>query len=195
MSYKIPKLTDKKKLCPRCGSPMMQKSETVKYCPVCHFSESSVKTTLKIKMEEEKETETVPKVEILKVTKAGTTKEMSLESEYSYVVVDRAANVLWIWKGAKSSPGDAYKAGVETTRLKSSLKMYSAQVKRVDEGDEPIEFLSLQEQISIIEEKGKQKEEEERKHREEEERKHREEEERKHREEEERKHREEEERK
>lgn len=149
MSYKIPKLTDKKKLCPRCGSPMMDKSETLKYCPVCHFSESTLKSELKINIEEESEASKTPEIELLKVTKTGISIESSLESEYSFVVVDRKANTLWIWKGSKSSPGDAYKAGVETTKLKSSLKMYSAQIKRVEEGDEPAEFPSLKEGVEL----------------------------------------------
>ena len=96
MSYKKPHLADKKKLCPRCGSPMMTKSETLKYCPVCHFSESTKKTIIKIKMEEETKEEAAPQVEIYQVSAGGATKASSLESENAYVVVDRSSNTLWI---------------------------------------------------------------------------------------------------
>lgn len=149
MSYKMPKLTDQKKLCPRCGAPMMQKSETLKYCPVCHFSESSAKVAISVKIDLEEKKEELPKIEILKVTKTGAVKEYSLESESSYVVVDRNSNTLWIWKGAASSPGDAYKAGVETTKLKSGLRMYSAKIKRVEEGEEPSDFPKIGAELKV----------------------------------------------
>ena len=195
MSYKRPKLTDKKKLCPRCGSPMMSKSETVKYCPVCHFSETTTKTTIKIKIEEETKEEKVPDLEVYRVSAGGITKATRLESDSAFIIVDRKANILWMWKGEKCSPGDAYKAGVQTTKLKSSLRMYSASIKQIEEGDEPDNFPLTGEMLEAIEEEERRrKEEEERKRREEEERKQREEEERKRREEEEeRKRREEEE--
>ncbi|MHA1649273.1 MAG: hypothetical protein ACTSYB_03685 [Candidatus Helarchaeota archaeon] len=196
MSYKRPKLTDKKKLCPRCGSPMMSKSETVKYCPVCHFSETTTKTTIKIKMEEETKEEKVPDLEVYRVSAGGITKATRLESDSAFIIVDRKANILWMWKGEKCSPGDAYKAGVQTTKLKSSLRMYSASIKQIEEGDEPDNFPLTGEKLEAIEEEERRrKEEEERKRREEEERKQREEAERKQREEAERKQREEAERK
>jgi len=133
----MPKLTDKKKLCPRCGSPMMTKSETLKYCPVCHFTESSAKTTIKIKMTDEVKEKERPEIELYQVSAGEVTKATRLESGFAYVIVDHKQNILWIWKGSKCSPGDAYKAGVQTTKLKSSLKIYSAAIKQIEEGDEP----------------------------------------------------------
>jgi len=175
---------------------MMSKSETVKYCPVCHFSETTTKTTIKIKIEEETKEEKVPDLEVYRVSAGGITKATRLESDSAFIIVDRKANILWMWKGEKCSPGDAYKAGVQTTKLKSSLRMYSASIKQIEEGDEPDNFPLTGEMLEAIEEEERRrKEEEERKRREEEERKRREEEERKRREEEERKRREEEERK
>ena len=195
MSYKMPKLTDKRKLCPRCGAPMMSKSETVRYCPVCHFTESTTRSEIKIKIDMEEKKEAAPKVEIYRVTAAGATKETSLESESSYVVVDRISNILWIWKGAQSSAGEAYKAGVQSTKLKSSLKMYSAEIKRVEEGEEPDNFPEIGEEVKVVEQERQRKEEEEKQKRLEEEKRKQEEEERLKKEEEERLKREEEERK
>ncbi len=166
MTYKMPKLTQKKKLCPRCGSPMMQKSETLKYCPVCHFSESSAKVAISVKVDLDEKKEELPKVEIMQVTKTGIVKEYSLESENSYVVIDRNSNTLWIWKGAASSPGDAYKAGVETTKLKSGLRMYSAKIKRVEQGEEPDNFPKLGAELKVAAEAAKAKAAEEQKLRE-----------------------------
>jgi ribosomal protein S27AE len=168
MSYKKPKLTDKKKLCPRCGSPMMTKSETLKYCPVCHFTESSAKTTIKIKIAEDKKEEKQPDIELYQVTASGNVKASCLESGFAYVVVDRNQNMLWMWKGSKCSPGDAYKAGVQTTKLKSALRMYSASIKQVEEGDEPDNFPSITEDVESIEAEQKAKEETEQRAREEE---------------------------
>ncbi|NVM54231.1 MAG: hypothetical protein HWN66_11065 [Candidatus Helarchaeota archaeon] len=193
MSYKMPKLTDKRKLCPRCGSPMMIKGEATRYCPVCHFSASAATTVIKIKMEEDEAAEAAPKIELLRITKSGTTKETNLESDYSYVIVDRKSNTLWIWKGSASSPGDAYKAGVETTRLKSSLKMYSAQIKRVEEGEEPDAFPALEAEVKVAEEEKRKIAEEMEEKRVEEERRRLEEEERRQKEEEDRRRLEEEE--
>ncbi len=174
----MPSLTDKKKLCPRCGSPMMTQSETVKICPVCHYTQSSAKVEIKIKMDETEKEAKLADLEIYKITASGRTKASNLESENAYVIVDRKGNILWMWKGAKCSPGDAYKAGVATTKLKSELRMYSASIKQVEEGDEPDNFPSIEQVAPIAE--SEQKEEEER--RREAERKQKEEEERKKRE-------------
>ncbi len=160
MSYKKPKLTDKKKLCPRCGSPMMTKSETLKYCPVCHFTESSAKTTITIKIAEDEKEEKQPDIELYQVTASGNVKTSRLESGFAYVIVDRNQNMLWMWKGSKCSPGDAYKAGVQTTKLKSALRMYSASIKQVEEGDEPDNFPSITEDVEAIEAEQKAREEE-----------------------------------
>jgi len=191
----MPKLTDKKKLCPRCGSPMMTKSETLKYCPVCHFTESSAQTTIKIKMTEETKEEERPEVELYQVSAGEVTEASRLESNFAYVIVDRKQNILWIWKGSKCSPGDAYKAGVQTTKLKSSLKMYSAAIKQIEEGDEPDNFPTIEDTQAKEEAERKAKEEAERKAKEEAERKAKEEAERKAKEEAERKAKEEAERK
>ena len=138
---------------------MMQKSATLKFCAVCHFSESTAKKEIAIKFEEEV-VEEMPKVELLKITKAGTSYESSLESESSYVVVDRNSSTLWIWKGSGSSPADAYKAGVETTKLKSSLRMYGASIKRVEEGEEPDDFPTIGEELKAVAVEAKRREEE-----------------------------------
>ena len=155
----MPKPQDRKRLCPRCGSGMMDKSETVKYCPVCHYTESTKRSEIVIKMDEEEKVEKAPMVEIYRVSAAGAVKVTTLESEFSCVIVDRNSNTLWIWKGAQCSPGDAYKAGVESTRLKSALKIYSANIKRVEEGEEPADFPKIGEELKVIEEEQKRKEE------------------------------------
>ncbi|MFX1296326.1 MAG: hypothetical protein ACFFD2_15925 [Promethearchaeota archaeon] len=175
MSYKKPKLTDHKKLCPRCGAPMMLKSGSLKYCPVCHFSESIKKTELKIKIEEEEEEEIAAKTEIFQIVADDLKQVSSLSSVHTYIVVDRISNTLWIWKGASCSPGDIYKAGVQATKLKSSLKLYSANIKQVEEGEEPNNFPEIKKGLEIIE-KGINKEEKEEWRRQEEERRRREEE-------------------
>ncbi len=165
MSYKMPKLTDKRKLCPRCGAPMMEKTESVKFCPVCQFTESTKRTEIVIK-EEEKKVEKIPQIEIYRVTASGITKETSLESQNAYVVVDRKSNTLWIWKGSKCSPGDAYKAGVQTIQLKSTLKVYSSTIKTVDEGDEPESFPVIGEELKVLEDQKQREEVEQKKHKE-----------------------------
>ncbi|MHA1360716.1 MAG: hypothetical protein ACTSRC_21550, partial [Candidatus Helarchaeota archaeon] len=174
MSYKMPKLTDKKKLCPRCGSPMMTKSETLKYCPVCHFTESSAKTTIKIKMTDEVKEKERPEIELYQVSAGEVTKATRLESGFAYVIVDHKQNILWIWKGSKCSPGDA---------LKSSLKIYSAAIKQIEEGDEPDNFPTIEDTQAKEEAEQRAKEEAERKAREEAEQRAKEEAERKAREE------------
>ena len=140
---------------------MMQESETVKFCPVCHFTESTQKTEIAIRIEEKEVKIEQPKIEIYQVSSSGVNKAASLDSNFSYLVVDRNSNVIWIWKGAKCSPGESYKAGIESTKLKSSLKLYSANIIRIEEGDEPEKFPKIGLELAVqVEEEARKREEE-----------------------------------
>jgi ribosomal protein S27AE len=157
---------DQKKLCPRCGSPMMQRENNVKYCPVCHYTEMAQKAEINIKMAEEVKKE-LPKIEIFQVSASGLNKVPNLESKFSYLVADRNTNTIWIWKGTQCSPGEAYKASVESTKLKSSLRLYSASIVRVEEGEEPETFPKIGAELEAMERERLKKEEEDLKHQEE----------------------------
>jgi len=142
---------------------MMQESENVKFCPVCHYTESSQRAEIAIKVKEEEVKVELPKVELYRVSASGVNKVASLDSNSSHIVVDRNSNTIWVWKGAKSSSGDVYKAGIESTKLKSSLKLYSANIVRVEEGDEPEKFPKIGPELEakLEEEEARKREEEE----------------------------------
>ncbi|MBD3229412.1 MAG: hypothetical protein GF329_14605 [Candidatus Lokiarchaeota archaeon] len=134
-----------KKLCPRCGSPMSEKDDYL-LCPVCHYTKKekgapSGSTGIKIQQTEvEKE---VKKEKIFMVTKDGTKKADSLNSEGIYIITDPENKKIWIWKGKDLTKHSiAYKAGTESTKIKSAERMYGAKIQHVDEGTEPAEFPS-----------------------------------------------------
>ena len=145
---------------------MMQRENNVKYCPVCHYTEMAQKAEINIKMAEEVKKE-LPKIEIFQVSASGLNKVPNLESKFSYLVADRNTNTIWIWKGTQCSPGEAYKASVESTKLKSSLRLYSASIVRVEEGEEPETFPKIGAELEAMERERLKKEEEDLKHQEE----------------------------
>jgi Gelsolin repeat len=145
---------------------MMQKENAVKYCPVCHYTESSQKTEISIKIAETEVKKELPKIEIYQVSASGVNKVPNLDSKFSYLIADRNSNTIWIWKGAQSSPGEAYKASVESTKLKSSLRLYSASIVRVEEGEEPETFPKIGAEHEAMERERLKKEEEDLKYQE-----------------------------
>ncbi|MHA1277027.1 MAG: hypothetical protein ACTSQI_07305 [Candidatus Helarchaeota archaeon] len=141
MSYKKPKLTDKRKLCPRCGSPLMNMGSFLK-CPLCgytHALEEAPKIVIKYD-ETSKGEKKEEKPKIFQVLPSGLSSATSLESDSVYLVADPAQNTVWLWKGKSARPGDVYNAGTAATKLKTAEKMYSAKLVRVEEGEEPAEF-------------------------------------------------------
>ncbi|MHA1753695.1 MAG: hypothetical protein ACTSYZ_15120 [Candidatus Helarchaeota archaeon] len=132
-----------KKLCPRCGSPMNEENDYL-VCPICHYTrrekgEEEITTSIKIQdTEVEKEKK---ELKIFQITKEGVVSTKSLDSRGIFIITDPDNNTLWIWKGSNlSSPMLSYKAGTESTKLKSSEKMYSAKIVHIEEGTEPPEF-------------------------------------------------------
>ncbi len=146
---------------------MMQRENAIKYCPVCHYTESPQKMEISIKVAEEEIRKELPKIEIYRVSASGVSKVPNLDSKFSCLVADRNSSTIWIWKGAKCSPGDAYKAGVESTKLKSSLKFYNANIIRIEEGDEPETFPKIGAELEAMERNRLKKEEEDLKDKEE----------------------------
>ena len=140
MTYKPPKLTDKRKLCPRCGSPLMESSGYLR-CPMCGYTKAQEGTAPKIVIRYD-DTEATKKTEmkIFQVTSSGTTAARSLESDHVYLITDPAQNTIWLWKGQNARPKAVYDAGTAATRLKSSEKMFSAKLVRIEEGEEPSDF-------------------------------------------------------
>ena len=146
---------------------MMQRENAMKYCPVCHYTESPQKTEITLKIAEGEVKKELPTIEIYRVSPSGVSKVPYLDSKFSCLVADRKSSTIWIWKGAKCSPGDAYKAGVESTKLKSSLKFYNANIIRIEEGDEPETFPKIGAELEAKERDRLKKEEEDLKDKEE----------------------------
>jgi ribosomal protein S27AE len=143
MSYKMPKLEDKRKLCPRCGSPLMDMGKFLK-CPLCGYSkslESETRTVIKYAEPDAVKKKVAPK--IFQVLPSGLSAASQLATDGVYLITDPEKNTIWLWKGTESRPKDVYNAGTAATRLKTSEKMYSANLVRVDEGNEPPEFPSV----------------------------------------------------
>ena len=134
---------------------------------MCHYTESPQKMEISIKVAEEEIRKELPPIEIYRVSASGVIKVPNLDSKFSYLVADRKSSTIWIWKGAKCSPGDAYKAGVESTKLKSSLKFYNANIIRIEEGDEPETFPKIGAELEAKERDRLKKEEEDLKDKEE----------------------------
>ncbi|MHA1266467.1 MAG: hypothetical protein ACTSRS_14630 [Candidatus Helarchaeota archaeon] len=140
MSYKMPDIKDKRKLCPRCGSPLMD-METHLKCPLCGYTKSSgSKPKVVIRFDESEGPKKREEIKIFQVTPSGLTTVKSLESSSVFLITDPAQNTIWLWKGKYARPKAVYDAGTAATRLKTSEKMYSAKLERVEEGEEPSNF-------------------------------------------------------
>ncbi|MHA1648858.1 MAG: hypothetical protein ACTSYB_01600 [Candidatus Helarchaeota archaeon] len=142
MSYKMPKITDKRKLCPRCGSPLLSVGKVLK-CPLCGYTQmqegEAPKVTIRYTEPEVLKKEE-PTIKIFQVLPSGVSPAPTLESDNVYLIADHAQNTIWLWKGSRARPRDVYNAGTAATKLKTSEKMYSAKLVHVEEGDEPPEF-------------------------------------------------------
>jgi ribosomal protein S27AE len=152
MSYKMPKITEAKKLCPRCGSPLMDMGKILR-CAMCGYAlvlEGEARVTIKYAEPEAKKK--VPQIKVFQVVATGIASATTLESSGVYLVSDPAQNTIWLWKGKNARPGDAYNAGTAATKLKTSEKLFSSKLTRVDEGEEPSEFPDITQQAAITKE-------------------------------------------
>lgn len=84
------------------------------------------------------------------------TNNPNLETENIYIIIDKSKKraKMWIWAGAKANKLDKYHAGVLSTKLKSSLKLYGASVEVVEEGNEPKSLPTLTKQHIIEQPEG-----------------------------------------
>ncbi|TFG05044.1 MAG: hypothetical protein EU536_03075 [Promethearchaeota archaeon] len=139
MSYKIPDLKDKRKLCPRCGSPLMEYEKYLK-CSICGYTKTSEGPKLVIKFDEEAAQPKKDEIKIFQVSASGLTTVKSLDSTNVYLITDPKQNIIWLWKGSGANPKMVYDAGTAATRLKTSEKLYSSKLERIDEGEEPANF-------------------------------------------------------
>ena len=117
----MPKLTDKKKLCPRCGSPLMDRGDYLS-CAMCGYSmadPSAPKTEIKFIDAEVKKKEV--KLKIFQVLSSGTTEATELVTGNVYLLLDFPNNIIWIWKGKGAKPNINYNAGTSATKLKSRV--------------------------------------------------------------------------
>ena len=135
-------------LCPRCGSPMMSEkdeagNEKYKKCPTCGYTQMSGKQPV-LKFRDSVDAPVPeadkPKIALYNVMENGISPTTTLSSDNTCIVLDRKANVIWVWKGKNASPRLAYSASTQATRLKSSEKVYSAKIQTVEEGSEPENF-------------------------------------------------------
>ncbi|MHA1784457.1 MAG: hypothetical protein ACTSVE_04620, partial [Candidatus Helarchaeota archaeon] len=165
-------------LCPRCGGPMLEEKDengNVKYkkCPACHYTvgldtKKEEPKGIKIKMDEPIE-EKSEDILIFHMVKDDMVKASELDSDHVSLVADKKQNIIFIWKGKFTSPGERFRAGTAATRLKSSERMYGAKTIMVDEGEEPDNFPDLTATAKKAEEEAKRKAEEEAKRKAEEE--------------------------
>ena len=136
----MPKLEDKRKLCPRCGSPLMEEGEGVYRCHLCGYSKGGEGVRPTIKFAEPEAAKKVKETKIYRVTATGMTLTTELERAGVFVIADAENNTIWIWRGAASKPKEAYNAGTAATKVKTSEKLYSAKLIYIDDGSEPPEF-------------------------------------------------------
>ncbi|NHI92383.1 MAG: hypothetical protein EAX96_07750 [Candidatus Lokiarchaeota archaeon] len=165
-------------LCPRCGGPMIEEKDEesgqikFKKCPACGYitgsGEPSEPVGIKFRMDEKIE-DKKEKILIFHQKGDNIIKATNLDSDTVALVADKNQNIIFVWKGKFTSPGERYRAGTAATRLKSSERMYGAQTIMVDEGEEPKNFPDLKGAAKETEEKAKKEAEEEAKRKAEEE--------------------------
>jgi len=136
----MPKIEDKRKLCPRCGSPLMEEGEGIYRCHLCGYLKGGEGHRPVIKFAEPEAVKKVKETKIYRVTPSGMTLASELEKAGVYVIADTDNNIIWIWRGAACKPKEAYDAGTAATKVKTSEKMYSAKLIYIDDGKEPPEF-------------------------------------------------------
>ena len=138
-----------KKLCPRCGTPMVGGEEGVKSCPACYYSERTsgeskvgIRIPDEVMFEKKEESKESP-IKIYQVVQDNIVSVNCLDSDTVCLVTHKKQNKIWIWKGKYTSPGEVYRAGTAATRLKASEKMYGAHTEMVSEGEEPGNFPNI----------------------------------------------------
>ncbi|MFX1295297.1 MAG: hypothetical protein ACFFD2_10650 [Promethearchaeota archaeon] len=144
MSYKKPKLQDKRKLCPRCGSPLMDMGKRIQ-CHLCGYSLAQEGEGPKVAIkytEPEVLKKKSERIKVFQVTYTGTIPVNSLNPDGVFLILDPAQNIIWLWKGSNSSARIVYNAGTAATKLKASEKLYSSKLVHVSEGEEPSTFPS-----------------------------------------------------
>ena len=129
MSYKPPKLTDKRKLCPRCGSPLMDMGNFLK-CPLCGYSKlhEGEEPRVAIKYAETEVSKKGKEVKMYQVTTSGIVPSNALEKTGVFLITDPGKNTIWLWKGSEARPKTVYDAGTAATKLKTTEKLYSSKL-------------------------------------------------------------------
>ncbi len=148
--YRKPHITTKRKLCPRCGSPLMALGSHLK-CSLCGYSQpiEGEEKRVAIKFTEGAIAKKKVGLKMFKVLPSGVASANSLESDGVFLITDPNQDTIWVWKGSGAKPRIAYDAGTAATRLKSAEKLYSARIVQIEEGNEPSNFPDLSKQAVI----------------------------------------------
>jgi len=80
------------------------------------------------------------------------TDEYELEKNKIYIIVDKQVKrtKIWIWSGPNTSNKEKYFAGVSATKIKSSQRLYGANIEVVERGNEPESFPIFSKNTKIV---------------------------------------------
>lgn len=79
------------------------------------------------------------------------TDEYELEKDKIYIIIDKQVKrtKIWVWSGPNTSKMEKYFAGVSATKIKSTQKLYGANIEVVESGNEPESFPILSKDTKI----------------------------------------------
>ena len=138
--------------CPKCAWTVMEEYKFVegkrhlirKYCPntFCMWTSSEGPKTLIATGEAPKEEK--KEIKLFRIKGTDLEEIKSLDTAMVAIIADPAQNIVWVWKGEKSSRFEYSEATGLANRVKKDIPvLHNARVERIDEGKEPNNFPKL----------------------------------------------------
>jgi DNA repair exonuclease SbcCD ATPase subunit len=135
--------------CPKCGWSLMEEYKYVegkrqlirKYCPNTFCMWTSLEGSKVIIATGEAPKEEKKEIKLFRVKGTELEEINSLDTNSVAVIADPAQNIVWVWKGEKSSRFEYAEATGLANQVKKDIPvLHNARVERVEEGKEPNYF-------------------------------------------------------
>jgi len=135
--------------CPKCGWTLMEDYKFVegkrilirKYCPNTFCLWTSLEGPKVLMATGEAPKEDKKEIKLFRIKGTELEEIKSLDPAVVAIIADPAQNIVWVWKGEKSSRFEYAEATGLANRVKKEIPiLHNARVERIDEGKEPSNF-------------------------------------------------------
>jgi predicted nucleic acid-binding Zn-ribbon protein len=138
--------------CPKCGWTLMEDYKLVdgkrqlirKYCPNTFCMWTSLEGSKALVATGEAPKEEKKEVKLFRVKGTELEEIKSLDTSSVAIIADPAQNIIWVWKGEKSSRFEYAEATGLANKVKKDIPvLHNARIERIEEGKEPNYFPKL----------------------------------------------------